>query len=77
MGGEMDGKLLQELASVDRDSLDTIEYIEKCLDIYRETLNAMGLLPLETVGQTVINSQLVYANPPELQDNYGNVPAGH
>ena len=69
----MDTELLKELGLADTASLRAIEYMQKCVVVYRQTLQAMGLFIPETVGQAVDNSQLVYTNPPEIGDQYANV----
>lgn len=73
----MDTGLLKELGLVDTDGLRAIEYAQKCVLFYEQTIKAMGLLPPETVSQAVDNSQVVYMNPAEIGDKYANVPTDY
>lgn len=70
----MDAELLKELGLVDTASLRAIEYAQKCVVLYEQTLRAMGLFLPETISQAVDNSQLSYANPIEIRGQYANVP---
>jgi len=70
----MDTELLKELGLVDADSLRAIEYAQKCVVLYEQTLRAMGLFFPETISQAVDNSQLTYTNPKEIGGQYANVP---
>ena len=73
----MDTGLLKELGLVDTESLEAIAYAQACVLLYEQTIRAMGLLPAETVSQAVENSQVVYMNPPEIGDEYANVPTDY
>lgn len=73
----MDTRLLRELGLADADSLSAIEYAQKCVLLYEQTIRAMGLLPSETVSQAVDNSQVVYMNTSEIGDQYANVPTDY
>jgi len=70
----MDTELLKELEIVDKDSLRTIEYVQKCVNFYEQTLKAIGLLPVETISQAVDNSKVVYTNPAKIGGKYANIP---
>lgn len=70
----MDKELLKELGLVDIDSLRAIEYAQKCVAFYGQTLRAMGLLPAETISQAVDNSQVIYINPTGTRGKYANIP---
>jgi hypothetical protein len=70
----MDAELLKELGLVDTASLSAIEYAQKCVVLYEQTLRAMGLFLPETISQAVDNSQLAYANPTESGVQYAYVP---
>jgi len=74
---KMDTGLLKELGLVDTESLEAIAYAQACVLLYEQTIRAMGLLPAETVSQAVENSQVVYMNPPEIGDEYANVPTDY
>lgn len=70
---EMTTHLLSELGLSDAEGLSAIEYAEAAVAIYEQTIRAMGLLPAETISQTVDNSQLTYVNPPEGGNEYGDI----
>jgi len=70
----MDAELLKELGLADIDSFRAIEYVQKCVVLYEQTLRAMGLFLPETISQAVDNSQLAYTNPTEPRDQYAYVP---
>lgn len=70
----MDTELLRELGLVDEDSLKAIEYAQKCVVFYEQIVKVMGLLPAETIGQAVDNSQVIYTNPPKIRNKYANIP---
>ena len=70
----MDKELLKELGLLDIDSLKTIEYAQKCVALYEQTVRAIGLLPAETISQAVDNSQVIYINPTETRGKYANIP---
>jgi len=74
---DMDAELWKELRIADASTLSAIEYAQECVVIHEQTLRAMGLVPPEPTGQTVSNSQLVYMNPIEMADQYGNIPENY
>ena len=64
MGSEM----AKELGLTENIYAETIEYTLDCIDIYRQTLRAMGIVPVETTSQTIDASQLSYQPPTTLGD---------
>lgn len=70
----MDAELLKELEITDIDSIRAIEYAQKCVVLYEQTLRAMGLFLPEIVSQAVDNSKLAYSNPSEPGDQYAYIP---
>ena len=70
----MDRELIEELGLPDKDTLNAIEYAQKCVAMYERTMKAMGISYTETISQGVENSQVAYNNPPETGDRYADVP---
>jgi hypothetical protein len=72
----MDRELLKALTQGSED-LKGIEYAQKCVEIYEETIRAMGLITTETRGEFVENSKLVYANSSLKGEEYAHIPEHH
>lgn len=70
----MDAGLLKELGLIDIAHIKAIEYAQKCVLFYEQTLRAMDLFLPETISQAVDNSQLTYTNPIEMGVQYANIP---
>jgi hypothetical protein len=71
---KMDAELLRELGLIDETNLSAIEYAERCIALYEQTLKSMGIILPESISQTVDNSKLTYSNPPDIGGQYANVP---
>jgi hypothetical protein len=70
----MNTELWQELRIADVSTIWKIEHVQKCIAIYEETLRAMGLVPRETMSETLSDSELTYSNPVEIVHQYANIP---
>lgn len=72
----MDRELIRGLTQGLED-LGSIEYAQRCVEIYEETIRAMGLPATETRGEFVENSKLVYANSSAIGEEYAYLPENH
>ena len=72
----MDRGLLEGAGQVSENSA-AIEYAEKCIEIYEETIRAMGLPGIETRREFIENSQLVYAHSSLTGEEYAHLPEDH
>jgi hypothetical protein len=70
----MDTELIKSLAITDQATQNTVEYVQNCIDIYEQTLKAMGLYPPDTISQAVDNSQLSYIPRKDAEGAYVNIP---
>jgi hypothetical protein len=69
----MDPEMLRELNMGDPNTISAIEYAQRCIEIYEETIRAMGLFLPENASQAIEDSHLVYLNPADLGAEYANV----
>ncbi|HOV32580.1 MAG TPA: hypothetical protein PLX23_04375 [Candidatus Hydrogenedens sp.] len=69
----MDLEIIREMENIDTSSIEIIEYAQKCIYFYEETLKAMGLLLPDTVGYPIDNSNITYTNPIEIKEQYADI----
>lgn len=69
----MDKELLQNTGLLDRNSSQGIEYIQNCIALYEQTLQAMGFTLSEITSQMVDNSQIVYVEPTDEKKYYADL----
>ncbi len=50
-----------------------IEYVQRCIYYYEETLKAMGLYINDSVCYPVDNSTITYTHPIEYREKYANI----
>lgn len=70
----MDRELLKELGLVEVEALDAVEYAQKCVFLYEQTLKAMGLYWPNFISQAVDSSQVTYLNPADPAEGYAYLP---
>lgn len=68
-----DKELIEQLGVVSEESLNAIVYVQRCIEIYEQTKEAMGETPREYISQSVSSSQLTYNNPKGNPNSYVNV----
>ena len=70
----MDREILKELG-YETEDLSDVGYVQQALDIYYETLLAMGMVPFQPTSRTVSScSQVGYKMPLEPGDEYADIP---
>jgi hypothetical protein len=70
----VDPELLKDLGFADAEGLDAVEYAQKCVFLYEQTLKAIGLLMPEMISQAVDSAQVTYSNPVEPEGSYAHLP---
>ena len=69
----MDPEMLRELNMGDPNTISAIEYVQRCIEVYEETIKAMGLSLPENASQAIEDSHLVYLNPADLEERYADL----
>jgi len=69
----MDPEMLRELNTGDPNTISAIEYAQRCIEVYEETIRAMGLFLPENASQAIEDSHLVYLNPADLEERYADL----
>jgi hypothetical protein len=66
----MDRQLIIELHQNGSESMDSIDYIQSCIDIYENTLRDMGISQPNVENSTLETTQLQYENNPYEVSEY-------
>jgi len=69
----MTNEILNALGVDDFDGLDAVKYAQACMDIYQESMVAMGLSFEEPSGRTVESCRVQYRKQDMELSNYGYV----
>lgn len=70
----MDRELLRELGFADAEGLAAVEFAQKCVFLYEQTLKAMGLYMPDMISQAVDSAQVTYLKPVEPSESYAHLP---
>lgn len=52
--------------------LSSIELVQKSIEIYEQTINAMGIVQYETMSEAINNSEILYSSF-DTENQYGNL----
>ena len=72
-GVRVDSELIRQLGPIDLEYLNAIEYAQRCMDIYNQSLAMIEGYPKIAVNESTAESDVKYSVPIQLWDEYADV----
>ncbi|MFA5240493.1 MAG: hypothetical protein WC476_12410 [Phycisphaerae bacterium] len=69
----MDNTIIEQLELTEENDVALANYVEECLEVYRQTQDALGVFINEPLSQAMDNYSVDYKDNPSMDAYYGHI----